>query len=429
MPNRSKAPKIHQIKDIALPNPRIYRLDNGIPVYEICMGDQEVMKVEVVFQAGRPYEAAPLVSLATASLLKDGTAKRSGAEIAEFVDFYGGVLNSQGSLDQITVDLYCLTKHFDALAPVLTEMLTEPAFPEDELRAFIDRNKQRLQVDLTRNDIVAFRVITECIYGSRHPYGYNSTPELYDALTREHLQRHFRDHLTGANCQIFVSGRTNDAIIARLNAELGQAIPSGARSVPRLEGKGAPSGKVHQPHSDTVQTAIRLGRRLFDRSHPDFNGMYVLNTILGGYFGSRLMTNIREEKGFTYNIYSSLDTLQYDGYFFVGTEVGNEFAWRALDEIYREMDLLRKKPVGKEELGMVRNYLMGNFLSLADGPFAQAEIVRSCISEGLPLEFFENLIRTVQQIDAARLMDLANQYFDPSELWEVIVGNPVERLE
>ncbi|MBK6902768.1 MAG: insulinase family protein [Saprospirales bacterium] len=425
MPNRSKAPKIHEIRDVVLPRPLVHRLDNGIPVYEIHMGVQDVLKVEVIFQAGRPFEAVPMVSRATASLIREGTAHRSGAEIAEVVDFFGGTLSSQGSLDHITVTLYCLTRHFDALAPLLTDVLTEPSFPEDELKAFINRNKQRLQVDLTRNDIVAYRLITECIYGPTHPYGYNSTPELYEALTRDDLQKHFRDHLIGANCQIFVSGKTNDAVISRLNAELGKALPQGVPSIPRLDGMGAASGKLHQPHSDTVQTAIRLGRRLFARDHADSNGLFVLNTILGGYFGSRLMTNIREEKGYTYNIYSSLDPMQYDGYFYVGTEVSNEFAKRALDEIYREMEILQKKPVGKAELGMVRNYLMGNFLTMLDGPFNLAEVIRNYLSEGLPLESFEEMVRTVRQIDAAQLMELANKYFNPSEMWEVIVGNPV----
>ena len=425
MPNRAKAPKIHEIRELTLPRPRIHQLDNGIPVYEICMGTQEVLKVEVVFQAGRPYETIPLASRATAALLREGTARRTSADIAETMDFYGGTLTSQGSLDHITVTLYCLTKHFDALIPLLTDVLTEPSFPAEELTAFIDRNKQRLQVDLTRNDIVAYRMVTECIYGPHHPYGYNSTPELYGALTRDNLLTHFEHHLTAANCQLFISGKTSDAIVKRLNAELGNALPVGTPSVPRLEGSGAPSGKLHQPHSDTVQTAIRLGRKLFNREHPDFNGMFVLNTILGGYFGSRLMTNIREEKGYTYNIYSSLDPMQFDGYFYVGTEVSNEFAWPALKEIYREMDMLRKEPVGKDELHMVRNYLMGNFLTMLDGPFNLAEVVRSCFSEGLPLESFEEMVQTVLQIDASKLQELANQYFDPADMWEVIVGNPV----
>ncbi|MCB9282778.1 MAG: insulinase family protein [Lewinellaceae bacterium] len=424
MPNRARAPKIHEIRDLVLPRPRNYQLDNGIPVYEVCMGSQDVLKVEVVFRAGRPYETMPLASRATAALLREGTAHRTAADIAETIDFYGGTLTSQGSLDHITVTLYCLTKHFDALIPLLTDILTEPAFPEEELSAFIDRNKQRLQVDLTRNDVVAYRLITECIYGPQHPYGYNSTTEMYGALTREGLQQHFNAHLTAANCQIFISGKTDAAIIARLNAEIGQALPKGTPSIPRLEGSGALSGKLHQPHSDTVQTAIRLGRKLFNRQHPDFNGMFVLNTIFGGYFGSRLMTNIREEKGYTYNIYSSLDNMQFDGYFYVGTEVGNEFAWPALEEIYREIETLRREPVGAEELHMVRNYLMGNFLTMLDGPFNQAEVVRNCISEDLPLESFEEMVQAVLQIDARKLQELANQYFDPADMWEVIVGNP-----
>lgn len=424
MVNRSKPPKIHEIRNLALPKPRLHYLGNGIPVYEVCMGTQEVLKVELVFQAGRPYENAPLVSRAAASLLREGAAGRSAGEIAEMIDFYGGTITSQGSLDHITVTLYCLTRHLDTLLPLVVEMLTDPTFPEDELRAFIDRSKQRLQVDLTRNDIVAYRLITECMYGPEHPYGYNSTPELYDALTRSHLFDHFHQHLTAANCQIFISGKTSDAVLDSLNAGIGQALPKGAPSIPRLEGMGAPSGKLRQAQADTVQTAIRLGRRLFARGHADFDGMYALNTILGGYFGSRLMTNIREEKGYTYNIYSSLDTMVYDGYFYVGTEVGNEFANLALEEIYKEMDRLRREPVGRDELQMVRNYLMGNFLTMLDGPFNQAELIKSCVAEGLPLESFESAVQTVRTIDAEKLMELAWKYLDPEDMWEVIVGNP-----
>lgn len=424
MPNRSKAPRIRQISQLTLPTPRFHRLDNGVPVYEVCMGTQEIIKLEILFLAGRPFEKVPLSSRATSALLREGAAGRSAAEIAEAVDFYGGTITSQGSLDHITVTLYCLSKHFDKLLPLVVEMLTDPIFPEDELRAFIERSKQRLQVDLTRNDIVSYRLITECMYGPHHPYGYNSTPEMYDALTRQDLFDHFRAHMTAANCQVFISGKTSDAVMERLREGLGRALPAGTPSLPRLTAVGPPSGKLHQPHSDTVQTAIRLGKRLFTRDHPDFDGLYVLNTILGGYFSSRLMTNIREEKGYTYNIYSSLDTMLYDGYFYVGTEVGNEFANRALDEIYREIEILRSEPVGKQELKMVKNYLMGNFLTMLDGPFNQAEVIRNCVSEGLPLESFEASIQTVKQIDAEKIMELAVKYLNPEEMWEVIVGNP-----
>ena len=388
------------------------------------MGTQEVLKLEVVFAAGRPFETTPLASRATATLLREGTLHHSAAEIAEEVDFFGGTLGAQASLDHITVTLYCLTRHFDTLLPLLVEVLTEPSFPEDELRAFIDRSKQRLQVDLRRNDIVAYRLITECMYGPEHPYGYNSTPELYEALTREDLRKHFQQHFTAGNCQIFISGKTTDGIIRQLDERLGRQLPPGHPSTPHLGAVGAPSGKLHQPHSDSVQTAIRLGRRLFNREHPDYNGLYVLNTVLGGYFGSRLMTNIREEKGYTYNIYSSLDTMSYDGYFYIGTEVGNEFAGPALEEIYREMELLRREPVSQEELHMVRNYLMGTFLTMLDGPFNRAELVRSCITEGLPLESFEALVHTVRRIEAPELQELAWKYLDPDKMWEVIVGNP-----
>ena len=148
----------------------------------------------------------------------------------------------------------------------------------------------------------------------------------------------------------------------------------------------------------------------------------MLNTVLGGYFGSRLMANIREEKGFTYNIYSTLDAMRYDGYFYIGTEVGREFTEAAIQEIYRELDLLREELIDKEEMAMVRNYLLGNLLTMLDGPFNVSEVVRTLIMDELPLSDFADLAEIIRTISPEKLRELARQYLDPADMWEVVVG-------
>jgi predicted Zn-dependent peptidase len=188
-----------------------------------------------------------------------------------------------------------------------------------------------------------------------------------------------------------------------------------------------PSGNCHIPHPESVQTAIRIGRRLFSRHHPDYAGFFVLNTILGGYFGSRLMTNIREDKGYTYNIYSSLDVMRHDGAFYIGTEVGNEFVGDTLKQIRLELRSLIENPVSEEELTMVRNYLMGNFLSMVDGPFNVGEVVRTMVGDELPFSFFSELVESVNTIKAETLQRLAEQYLQPEDQWEVVVGAPGKR--
>ena len=422
MPDRTSPPPIRDINQLRLPDIQVHQLDNGIPLYEIQMGTQDVIKLEIVFQAGRPYERKQLAARATSSLLREGTRSFSAAQIAEQLDFYGCSLSFPFNLDTCNVILYSLNKHFDKLMPILEEILATPTFPEAELNAFIKRNQQRLEVDLAKNDIVSYRKFTEFIFGETHPYGYNSNSETYAALKRDDLLEHFSRLFNSSNCVAFISGRSSPEIIAMANERLSRAIPAGKAAEPVLQECPATPQAVKIQRPETVQTAIRIGRRLFNRQHDDYMGMYVLNTILGGYFGSRLMDNIREEKGYTYNIYSSLDPMQFDGYFYVGTEVGNEFVKDTLRQTYLEMDRLQQEPVDEEELAMVRNYLMGNFLTMLDGPFNVSEVIRTQAVEGLPLSYFESMAEAVRNITAGELQRLAQRYLRREDMWEVVVG-------
>jgi zinc protease len=423
MLDRTKAPEIQTVSQLKLPEPEVSVLDNGIRVYESRLGTQDVIKMELVFLAGRPYEEKEMVARATSALLKEGTEKRNGEQIAEFIDFYGGSLSGPFNLDTSNLVLYSLTRHFDRLLPLVAEILTMPSFPEEELIAFKERNKQRLQIDLSRGDVVAYRAITEMMFGGHHPYGYNSRSEHYDGLTRTDLLQHFRQHFHGGNCMIFISGKTDHRTIPLLNTYLGKGLPKGKQSTPRIPLASGQPEHLMIPHPDTVQTAVRIGRRLFDRNHPDFNGMYVLNTILGGYFGSRLMANIREDKGYTYNIYSTVDPMVYDGYFYIGTEVGNEFAEAAIREIYSEVSRLQQDLVPEEEMTMVRNYLLGNLLTMLDGPFNVSEVTKTMVVEGLPTNAFEDLVRTIREVSSEEIRVLAQRYFQADDLWEIVVGN------
>jgi zinc protease len=424
MAKKRTPPPTYEIDHLTLPRPVLHQLSNGIPVYEISMGTQEALKLEIVFFAGRPQETVQLASRATAALLKEGTLHRTGAEIAEAVDFFGGTLSVPANLDTVTVTLYCLRKYFHKLLPIVADILTEPVFPERELTSFVTRNQQRLQVDLQRNDVVAYRTITEQLYGTDHPYGYNSLPETYGRLTRNDLLQHFERNYRSGNCKIFLSGSTDQSMIDLLDAHLGMRIPRGQSNPLDMQVSVEEASRLFVPHPDTLQAAIRIGRRLFDRTHSDFPGWYVLNTLIGGYFGSRLMANIREEKGYTYNIYSSIDTMVHDGYFSIATEVGNDFVKPAIAEIYRELEVLQQEPVGDQELHMMRNYLMGTFLTMVDGPFSVAEVVRTLIVEGDQLDSFEQIVQVIRTIEPETLMQLAKDYLQPNELSEVVVGNP-----
>ena len=420
--NRKIAPPIHEVTSLVLPTPSVSRLDNGIPVYETRLGTQDIMKIEVVFQAGRIHEHKRLVSRATSRQLREGTKTYTSAQLAEEIDFFAGTVQTPISLDTGSILMFCMTKHFAQLVPILAEIVQQPTFPQQELTTFAENNIQALAIDLTKNDVIAYRKITELIYGENHAYGYNSTPDDYRALTPDDLKKHHHGFYTADNCQIFLSGKTDETILKLVNQYFGQSKTVSIKNNNLLSILKQTPQKIKVKTADTIQAAIRIGRPFGNRTNPDFNGFTVLNTILGGFFGSRLMTNIREKKGFTYNIYSSVDMMHHDGYFYISSEVGNVFVKKAVTEIYRELEILQNDLVGNAELKMVQNYLLGNMLNMIDGPFAVSDIVRTMITEGMPLSNFADLIETIKHITPQNLRDLAQKYFNPNDMFEVIVG-------
>ena len=422
MTDRSVAPPVHRVQQLFLPPPKVLRLSNGVPVYVTNMGTQDVTKIQLVFRAGRPFERKKLIARATAGLLKEGTRSFDSAAIAEQVDFYGATLGTSCGLDVASVTLYSLNRHLHHLWPLLSEVLLEPVFPQRELDTYIENNKRRLQVDLTKNDVVAYRLISERLFGRHHPYGYNSSKRAYNGIKRADLQAHFSNHFTARNCEVFVSGRVTEELLQSLS-ELVEQLPTGRRS--RMRKMDPPDGGPQREHvrlPESMQTAMRIGRRIMPRTHADFVPFTVLNTIFGGYFGSRLNMNIREEKGYTYSIYSTQDNMQQAACLYVASEVNNESLDAARREIYLEMEKLCNDLVPAGELEMVRNYMLGNMLNMVDGPFNVGDAVRMLRFYGLPHTAFSDLVDTVNGITSQQLRDLAQRYLAPNSMWEVTVG-------
>jgi predicted Zn-dependent peptidase len=397
-------------------------------LYVLDFPGQEVLKVEAVFRAGRPQEEKRLAARATARLLREGTSKRLGAEIAEHFDFYGASVSVPTNLDTANFLLFTLSKYAAEVIPLFAELLREPSFPENELETFRRTSIQELSVELEKVETLAYRKVTELIFGEHHPYGYNSVAADYTAIQREDLQYFFHKWYTPAHCQLFASGHVDAATLDLLNKHFGAPrpatiLPDTLAFPPVLPfvAMGSPS-KVVMAHPGSLQTAIKIGRRAFGRSHPDFNGLFVLNTLLGGYFGSRLMANIREKKGFTYNIYSTLDAYVNDGCLYIACEVDPANASATEKAIFAEMKKLRDKLVPPSELEMVRNYLLGMILNGIDGPMNTSDVVRGVIVEGLPWDSFSEMVDTIREITPEQVQILAQRYLQPTDFWNVTVG-------
>ena len=173
--------------------------------------------------------------------------------------------------------------------------------------------------------------------------------------------------------------------------------------------------------AEGVQGAIRIARPFPTRTHPDFKKSMVLNVLFGGYFGSRLMTNIREEKGYTYGITSYLQSHLDAAAWMITTEAGKDVSEATITEVYNEMELLRNEPPDEEELLLVKNYMMGLNLGYIDGPFNNISRWKSLILNGLDEEFFNDTIRQVKTVTAEELHELANKYLNPEDFFELVV--------
>ncbi len=419
-------PVIYPITKILTPAVVQYQSHSNIPVYEIRKDKCGVVLVDIVFQAGRPQEAAKMVAASCAAMLREGAGKFSAQGLSEEVDFMGATISTRASLDFITIKGICLRKHLTKMLEIIGAILSEPHFNESEWIHFKEKNKERLKVQLAKTDIISYREITQSMYGFDHPYGYNSTPELYDAIGTEELRHHHKDFITASNCQLFIAGDISDKDRPTID-KLCQRILAGGKSAGttvQIRANTTPSKLRIKAASN--QTSIRLGRMACTRHHPDFDGLNYICNILGGYFGSRLIARLREEKGLTYSIYCLLDTQLYDGDIMISTEVANENVTLCLEEIYREIEILKNDLVKDEELEHVNNYMMGNYLNLFDGPFNSIRAIKSLALAQIPLDDLDSLIKSSLAFDAYQVRDMSQKYFDRNDFWEVIVGTPQE---
>jgi zinc protease len=424
MLNRTTAPPIKDAIDFNLqlkPYTK-FILDNGIEVYAIDAGAEEVLQVEWVFAAGNWYEKQNMVASTTNYLLKSGTSKKTAFEINEHFEYYGAYLNRSAHNETAGLSLHCLNKHTAQLLPVVAELITDSVFPEDELQLYKQNNKQRLAVSLKKSEFVAGRLIDEYVYGIDHPYGKYSSAAAYDALNREQLQLFYKQYYQQSSFSIFIAGKLPKDIREQLNKNFGQlTIHNTAAGETHLISSAVEKKYRVINDNEGVQGSIRLARSFPNRHHPDFTRATVLNNLFGGFFGSRLMSNIREDKGYTYGIHSFLQNHRYESAWMVSTEAGRDVCEATIKEVYKEMSILCNEPVKDDELLLVKNYMLGSVLGDLDGPFHIIAKWKNIILNSLPETYFYDSVAAIKSVSAKELQELANKYLVPGDFYELVV--------
>ncbi len=423
--DRTQAPAFKTIGSIDVIQANSAKLSNGIDLFSISAGSQEIVKLEFVFKAGMYQQPAPLIASSTNSLLESGTRSYTANQISDGVDFFGSFLELQVEQDFAIITLFSLNKYLEQSLRFVEEIIKYPTFPEDEFRILINNKKQKHAINSQKVSVLARRKFSELLFGSSHPYGVDVTDKDFDRVNTGELKQFFNNHYTSQNCTIVASGNLPANLAQLLDNFFGKETwgvkPSKIVS-PHIAANTTAQRQHFVDKEDAIQSAIRIGRVLFNKTHPDYFKFQVLNTILGGYFGSRLMANIREDKGYTYGIGSGVNNLVHSGVFYISTEVGADVAAPAIEEIYKEIKRLREQPVDALELETVRNYILGQFLRSVDGPFSLADKFKSIWEFGLDYSFFDSYFDAVKNVTPAELQDLANKYLQEKDLVECVAG-------
>jgi predicted Zn-dependent peptidase len=423
MLNRTIQPEINPIEHIDMVKAEKHLLSNGIPVYYINAGTQDVIKLDVVFEAGTWFQPANLVASLCNAMLEEGSENLTGAEIAEKFDYYGAYLQLTVDQNQGFVNMVSLGKYLPQILEVAEEIIKRSVFPEHELDVLIAKNKQKWLLENEKVRTLCQKKFTQVLFGDNHPYAINNQLEDFDHITRDVLRDYYRKYYHSGNCHILLAGNVDNNVLELIDKHLGgndwqQPLAKDLE----YEICSSPEKIHHVEKSGGIQSAIRVGRFWVPKTHPDYSALSILLTILGGYFGSRLMTNIREEKGYTYGIGSFMLTFKKASYMVISTEVGNEYVEPTLKEIAHEMRRLQTELISENELETVKSYLLGEFLRDFDGPFALSGSFKAINDFGLDYSFYDKYLDELRTISPENIMQLSQQYLNSDDFYTVVAG-------
>lgn len=419
MLNRKIAPVFNSEFSFDLINPVSLTLPNNTSVHFINGGEQEVIKVELILRAGRWFEQTWGTSYFTTSLLSKGTKNKSSYEIAELSDYMGMHIESHAGPDFVSMSIYSLVKKIKPALSLLLEIVTEPVFPEKEIQQLKDIYLQNLKVNHEKTGFVASKLIRKNLFGVSHPYGKEIEENEVLKIDRNNLVAFHRNHFFDA--MAIVSGKLSSHDMQAISDLLAGLNHRAVEPVQRQAVLTKPFME-YTKKEDSVQTSLRLAKQIVQRKHADYPLVLFLNHMLGGYFGSRLMKNLREDKGLTYGISSSIQAMKHNSYLVIGTDVNKENKELASEEIKSELKRLREEPIDAEEIETAKNHFIGSLQTELSTAFAHADKVKVILLHDLNKDFYQDLISRLSLIDAARLQQAANDHFREESFFEVSVG-------
>jgi predicted Zn-dependent peptidase len=420
--NRSVAPGFYAIEKLVFPEYQKIEIKNEVFLYALKAGTQAVIRLDLIFDAGLVRQLQSAQANFTASMLSEGTPTKSAFALAEALDYYGSYFQTRANADDAVATLYCLEKHLSQCLPLFMEALTESIFPEKELDIQKKNSLSKLSVNEKKNGYLCKKHYYKNIYGANHPYAAFSNAENIQAITRETLQQFYQNNYIQGLKYVMISGQFSESSITLISTHIKNSKFEPKQFQQPVLNSLLNPGKHFIEKSDSVQSALRIGKSSISRSDADFRKLQFLNLIFGGYFGSRLMKNIREDKGLTYGIYSVLEPNLYGASWYIDTDINTKNRTAGIEEIYKEIEIIKTQPIPSEEINTAKNYYLGSFLKSLDGPFSLADRLKIIIDNNLTDNYYPEFVSILNNTTAQDLQGLANKYFSTDDIVEVVVG-------
>lgn len=419
MLDRAIAPPAGEIVFGGLPKVNQQTFDSGASLFWLSAGDQPVVKIELVIESGIWFESKKATSWLTAKMLAEGTSKKTARQITEGFEKLGAFLEINPGFDDVSIAVYGLGRNFDQVITLLNEVINEAIFPEREFEILKSNRKDQIALNDNKSNLFASKKLREAIYGSEFSYGQGLSVSDIDEVQLSDVKQYYSDRLFH-NPKIYLSGQVSDQLASLVENKL--VFPQSIAPTKKIIDFESPSRDIYVEREGSMQSSIRMAWLIPNRNDNDYFDYQITNSLLGGYFGSRLMKNIREEKGYTYGIHAYPVHLKHSSFGMIAGDVVAAHTQDTFSEIRVEIDRLLHDPIPTEEIETLTNYLSGSFLASLGTPFQLMGKFKKLEEAGLDSPYYDRYFEALRSVNQESIRKAMEKYFNPADAYTVIVG-------
>ena len=408
MMDRTLAPASFPIKNFNFRNYRKIILNGHIDGLVIPNKQYPICSLEIIFRSGSWFEKNPGIAFLTGKMILEGTTSKNGEEIALAFEYMGAHIEIQTTVDDSRIRLFATQKHIHSSLALLQEILFTPSFPQHEFEVIKNLKAKQIKMQLAKNNYFASSYFNQLLFGRDHPYGRYLREKEINVRSLSEIKKFFQLEFQN-DPKVVLCGDIDDNIIEK-TALLLNIVKKNGRQMTHFKIRPNYNHQTIE-RSDSIQASLRLGAQTIQREHPEIHKLTIANKLLGGFFGSRLMKKLREEKGLTYGIYSSLTHAQHASYWIISTEIKNDNTEHSLETIHAIITELAQEFPSSAEVDMLKNFLKGKFLSSLNSILDIASMYTLLFVNDLTIKFLSSYLKTIDTIRPRDISEMVQKYY------------------